>query len=69
MGEVRDVYGKMRDGLDEEVAKAVDVPVWAREQEPTTGGSRRRRRRSISLRVKLGSVIPGGGSKPYGIGT
>ena len=49
--------------------KAVDILAWAREQEPTTGGSRRRRRCSISSGVKLGSAVPGGGSKPYDIGT
>ena len=31
-----DVDGEVRDGLDEEVARAVNVPAWAREQEPTT---------------------------------
>lgn len=51
------------------VARAVDVPAWANEHEPTTGGSRSCRSRSISSGVKLGDEEALAGRSPYGIGT
>ena len=51
------------------LARAVDVPAWAREHEPTTRGSRRQRKHSTSSDVKVDDAATGGGSRPYGIGT
>ena len=55
----------MEGGVD----RAVDVPSWANEHEPTTGESRSRRSRSISSWLRLEADAEGVVRSPYVMGT